>query len=135
MKNALGYFIGILLLISTSCFAQEVSLPDSIIDKIVVELAEKDHLSFVVDQQAGVLKVYAHSDSLQREEIKSYKIKVVNDELIIADLNTKVKLTEKEVNRLRQELRKEKIRKIISFFEGVATGIVIFIVYSISTHK
>lgn len=132
MKNVFGFLIGILLLLSTSCLAQEVSLPDSIIDKIVVELAQKDHLSFVVDQQAVVLKVYANSDSLQKEEIKSYKIELKNDKLIIVDLNAKVKLTEKEVKKLKKEVVRQKLRKVATFFKGMGIGILLTILYNLA---
>lgn len=126
-KSVFGFLIGILLLLSTSLKGQQISLPDTIVDKIITELAWKDHLTFVVDQQAGLLKVYQHSDSLQKQEIKDYKIKVVNNELIIADLNTKVKLTEDEVKLLKAEARKQKWKRVVSFLEGTLVGILIIL--------
>jgi len=117
------------MLLSLSAQAQH--LPDSILDKVIKELIYKDHLSYVVNKQDSTLKVYAQSDSLQRMQISNYKLVVHNDEVIAAKLQQTIQIQGDELNSLKKQLRKEKWRRVIGFFEGGAIGAGIVLILSI----
>lgn len=62
MKRLFGLLIAILLSLNSS--AQSHSLPDSIISKIVLELADKDYLQRKTQYQDTIIDMYVHRDSL-----------------------------------------------------------------------
>ncbi len=130
MRRLILFLIGISISFTVAA-QKQICFPDSIVGQVIDELIVKDHLQFTVNKLDSTVTIYKHTVEIQNKEIVILKLNASNYEEVVAKLNAIIISKDQEIKDGKTDKRKS---KVISFFKGVVTGIIMVTTYII-LHK
>ncbi len=127
-RRLIGLIIAISISFTVASQKKDICFSDSVVGQMIDELIVKDHLQFTVNKLDSTVTVYKNTVAEQKQEIVKLKLNESNYELVVAKLNAIIASKDQEL----REGKANKVKsKVIAFFKGVVTGVIIVVTYVI----
>lgn len=123
MKKLIGLLIGTILTISS--FAQDVTIPEKVLDNMIEELIIKDDCIYKLNKLDSTISVYKHSEAKNLEKIQTYRLKAEEYKAIVERQEKIIEIQGAEIKDTKKQGRKGALK---AFGGGTITGIIFTII-------
>jgi hypothetical protein len=115
-------------LVSLVSWSQEISLPVSVVDSIIIDLARYDILKVEYSKLDSVVSIQTVELATRKQELKEAKLTVDQYKMLVQKLEKSGQITEKELKKANNKIRWLKIAHVLRTVGEVAIIIIIVVI-------
>jgi len=127
-----GWLIGILILLSSVCFAQtekdSITLDIKTVNGIIDDLILYDAVKIELVKKDSIILIYKHMDDQKTKQITEYKLSQGEYKEVIERLEKLLDIEKAKNADLTKELRRTKIKAFLTTAGTAALGVLVLII-------